>query len=48
MIKIDFDPSVISYEVLLDVFGIRMTDDINRQENDTGTQYRSIILYTSP
>lgn len=44
-----FDPSVISYSALLKVFweGHNPTQGM-RQGNDTGTQYRSIILLTDP
>ncbi|MGE0495248.1 MAG: peptide-methionine (S)-S-oxide reductase MsrA [Vulcanimicrobiota bacterium] len=45
-VKITFDPKVISYEQLLDVFW--HTHDpttLNRQGNDVGTQYRSAIYY---
>ncbi|EKD90238.1 MAG: hypothetical protein ACD_31C00078G0005 [uncultured bacterium] len=45
-IQIEFDPSIISYETLLDVFW--HTHDpttINRQGNDIGPQYRSAIFY---
>ena len=44
--QIEFDPSVISFEKLLDVFW--HTHDpttLNRQGNDVGTQYRSAIFY---
>ena len=46
--KITFDPSVIPYEVLLDVFWT--THDpttLNRQGADVGTWYRSAIFYHS-
>ncbi len=45
-LNIQFDPSVISFEDLLKVFW--ETHDpttLNRQGNDVGTQYRSIIFY---
>jgi peptide-methionine (S)-S-oxide reductase len=48
VIKIEFDPSIISYQALLDVFW--HTHDpttLNKQGADVGTQYRSIILTTS-
>jgi peptide-methionine (S)-S-oxide reductase len=44
--QIEFDPMVISYEKLLEVFW--HTHDpttLNRQGNDVGTQYRSAIFY---
>lgn len=48
VIKVEFDPSVISYETLLDVFfHTHDATTMNRQGNDEGTQYRSIILYDS-
>ncbi len=48
VIKIEFDPSVISYENLLDVFWhVHNPTSLNRQGADIGTEYRSIILYTS-
>ncbi len=45
-IQITYDPSIISYETLLDIFW--HTHDpttLNRQGNDVGTQYRSAIFY---
>ncbi len=48
VIKIEFDPSVIPYRDLLDVFfHTHNPNSLNKQGNDVGTQYRSIILYTS-
>jgi len=47
-VEIAFNPSVISYEKLLDYF-FRMHDPttLNRQHYDVGTQYRSAIFYHS-
>lgn len=45
-IQITYDPSIISYETLLEIFW--HTHDpttLNRQGNDIGTQYRSAIFY---
>jgi peptide-methionine (S)-S-oxide reductase len=47
-LQITFDPAVVSYEELLEVFW--KTHDPttpNRQGNDVGTQYRSAIFYHS-
>jgi peptide-methionine (S)-S-oxide reductase len=46
VIQVSFNPSVISYENLLDLFW-RSHDPttLNRQGNDVGTQYRSAIYY---
>ncbi len=48
VVQIEFDTDVISFKDLLDVFW--HTHDpttLNRQGNDTGTQYRSAIFYHS-
>ena len=48
VIQVEFDPSIISYEELLEVFfETHNPTTMNRQGNDVGTQYRSIILYHS-
>lgn len=48
VVQIEFDTDIISFKDLLDVFW--HTHDpttLNRQGNDTGTQYRSAIFYHS-
>ncbi len=48
VIKIEYDPKVISFQNLLTVFfATHDSTTKNRQGNDVGEQYRSIILYTT-
>lgn len=46
VVQIVFDPSVVGYETILDYF-FRLHDPTtqNRQGNDKGTQYRSVIFF---
>jgi peptide-methionine (S)-S-oxide reductase len=46
VIKIKYDSTVISYKQLLEVFWqIHDPTTLNRQGNDIGTQYRSVVFY---
>lgn len=48
-IQITFDPKIISYEKLVEVFfHLHDPTTLNRQGNDVGIQYRSVIFYHSP
>ena len=45
--KVIFDESVIPAEVILDIFfTLHDPTQLNRQGNDVGTQYRSVMYYT--
>ncbi|MGH2494649.1 MAG: peptide-methionine (S)-S-oxide reductase MsrA [Ktedonobacteraceae bacterium] len=45
-VQITFDPSIISYDKLLEIFWhVHDPTTLNRQGNDVGTQYRSGIYY---
>ena len=48
VIQVEFDPKVVSYEKVLETFWeAHDPTTLNRQGPDSGTRYRSIILYSS-
>ena len=48
VVELVFDPAIISYEKILEIFWhIHDPTTLNRQGNDVGEQYRSIILYST-
>lgn len=45
VVQLTFDPAVVGYDELLDIFfTIHDPTTLNRQGNDTGTQYRSAVF----
>jgi len=48
VLRVEYDPTEISYETLLNVFfATHDPTTMNQQGSDVGTQYRSIILYSN-
>ena len=49
VVRITFDPKSVSYEEILEVFFvIHEPTTLNRQGNDSGTQYRSAVFHHTP
>lgn len=48
VVRVEYDPHLVAYRDLLTVFfGSHDPTTKNRQGNDVGTQYRSVIFYTT-
>ncbi len=46
VVQIEYDPDIVSYETIIKIFfGTHDPTQVNGQGNDTGPEYRSIILY---
>ena len=49
VVRITFDPAVVTFKEILEVFFvIHDPTTRNRQGNDVGTQYRSVVFYRTP
>ncbi len=49
VVRLTFDTTVVSFREILEVFfTIHDPTTLNRQGNDVGTQYRSVIYYQTP
>ena len=49
VVQVTYDPAVIAYRDVLEIFfAVHDPTTLNRQGNDVGTQYRSVIFYHSP
>ena len=48
VVAVDYDPAQVSFENLLTIFfASHNPTTLNRQGNDVGTQYRSVVFYTN-
>lgn len=49
VVEVEYDPAQVSYDELLDVFWTSHNPmTLNRQDPDTGSQYRSAIFFHTP
>jgi peptide-methionine (S)-S-oxide reductase len=49
VVQVVFDPAIVSYRDIIGIFfAMHDPTTLNRQGNDAGTQYRSVIFYHSP
>jgi peptide-methionine (S)-S-oxide reductase len=49
VVQVQYDPAKVTYETLLEVFwNNHNPTTLNRQGPDVGTQYRSVIFYSTP
>ncbi len=48
VVQVEYDPNQVKYETLLTIFfASHDPTTLNRQGNDVGTQYRSVVFYTN-
>ena len=48
VVKLEWDPAILNYQQILQCFfALHDPTTLNRQGNDVGSQYRSVIFYTS-